>query len=249
MDNSISHKICALCKEELPVSAFYRHRATSTGYASRCKKCHKKYNKGRQVFVPHSLAGQSFGEWTVTETPPVRRHLGGKSPTRFTYDFCQCNCGTTRWVNRTDLVRGASKSCGCLHYTPGPTHPTFKGVGAVSRTYWKNVLSNAHVRGLAVEVSLEDVAELFEQQRHLCALTGVPLEFAEKVGTKGTTASLDRIDSTKGYIKHNVQWVHKDVNIWKGNRSEEKLIQMCRKILQIHQSKQRSLSIIEVMTF
>ena len=29
------------------------------------------------------------------------------------------------------------------------------------------------------------------------------------------TASLDRIDSTKGYVRGNIQWVHKDINWFK----------------------------------
>jgi len=36
-----------------------------------------------------------------------------------------------------------------------------------------------------------------------------------------TTASLDRINSSKGYTLDNVQWVHKTVNIMKQGLSDE----------------------------
>lgn len=45
------------------------------------------------------------------------------------------------------------------------------------------------------------------------------------------TASLDRIDSNIGYIKDNVQWVHKHVNQMKWNFDEDYFIDLCRKIV------------------
>lgn len=44
------------------------------------------------------------------------------------------------------------------------------------------------------------------------------------------TASLDRIDSSKGYIEGNVQWVHKYVNVMKWDFSMEEFLDICRKI-------------------
>ena len=45
------------------------------------------------------------------------------------------------------------------------------------------------------------------------------------------TASLDRIDSSKGYIEGNVQWVHKRVNLMKGNMSTENFIEWCNLVV------------------
>ena len=45
-----------------------------------------------------------------------------------------------------------------------------------------------------------------------------------------TTASLDRIDSKKGYIKGNLQWVHKDLNIMKNSYPNQYFIEMCKKV-------------------
>ena len=44
------------------------------------------------------------------------------------------------------------------------------------------------------------------------------------------TASLDRIDSSKGYIEGNVQWVHKSVNIMKCDFSSDIFIGICNQI-------------------
>lgn len=41
------------------------------------------------------------------------------------------------------------------------------------------------------------------------------------------TASLDRIDSSRGYVEGNVQWVHKDVNFMKQALSQERFVELC----------------------
>jgi hypothetical protein len=41
------------------------------------------------------------------------------------------------------------------------------------------------------------------------------------------TASLDRIDSNKGYTKDNVVWVHKNVNAFKNCLSHKDFIKIC----------------------
>jgi hypothetical protein len=45
-----------------------------------------------------------------------------------------------------------------------------------------------------------------------------------------TTASLDRIDSSKGYTIDNVQWVHKTVNLMKRELNQQDFIDICNKI-------------------
>ena len=50
----------------------------------------------------------------------------------------------------------------------------------------------------------------------------MPISFSDN------TASLDRIDSSKPYIKGNMQWLHKDVNIMKNAYNINYFINMCR---------------------
>jgi hypothetical protein len=47
---------------------------------------------------------------------------------------------------------------------------------------------------------------------------------------KYSTASIDRIDSSKGYEEGNIQWVHKHVNFMKRTYSQDYFIDMCKKI-------------------
>ena len=79
---------------------------------------------------------------------------------------------------------------------------------------------------------MEYAWDIFIQQKGKCALTGLNITFAETARQrKFATASLDRIDSSKGYIKDNVQWIHKDIQRMKMDLSEEKFLDLCQKVV------------------
>ena len=83
-----------------------------------------------------------------------------------------------------------------------------------------------------VELSItkENAWNLFLKQNRRCALSGLELTFPKVSKDKSWTASLDRIDSSKGYIEGNVQWVHKDVNIMKNKFDNKYFINICKLI-------------------
>lgn len=47
--------------------------------------------------------------------------------------------------------------------------------------------------------------------------------------------SLDRIDSTKGYTKENIQVISRIANIMKNNATEQELISFAKGVLEVHQ--------------
>jgi len=55
------------------------------------------------------LTGQRFGRLTVLRQVPVPEGL-----TQNNYWLCRCDCGTERVVLASNLIRGHTKSCGCL---------------------------------------------------------------------------------------------------------------------------------------
>jgi hypothetical protein len=74
--------------------------------------------------------------------------------------------------------------------------------------------------------------EIFEKQNGLCALTNVKLYFGRCRFSHETNASLDRIDSNKGYIEGNIQWVLKDINFMKSNHNQDYFISLCKLVSQ-----------------
>lgn len=106
----------------------------------------------------------------------------------------------------------------------------FKGYEEISSTYWSSVIENANIRKIEFNISIEEAYEIFLKQDRKCALSKVDLKFKSNWKINDATASLDRIDSSKCYMKDNVQWLHKDVNTMKWNLEQNYFIDMCRKI-------------------
>ena len=87
--------------------------------------------------------------------------------------------------------------------------------------------AQANLRGLCWDVTFEYLADLLIGQDFKCALTGWDID---AIDVSLNTASLDRIDSSKGYIEGNIQWVHKMVNMSKQQYSQAEFINMCKSV-------------------
>ena len=84
--------------------------------------------------------------------------------------------------------------------------------------------AGAHSRGLPLQITREDAEAVLVAQGGKCAFTGWEIRCFPK---DARTASLDRIDSSLGYVPGNVQWVHKDLNMFKGAMPDERFIDLC----------------------
>ena len=71
------------------------------------------------------------------------------------------------------------------------------------------------------DLTWEYLHDLLMKQKGICALTG--LQMTLETG-RGNVISLDRIDSTKGYIPGNVQWVCDWANTMKSDHPMPELI-------------------------
>ena len=96
--------------------------------------------------------------------------------------------------------------------------------GVIRVSFVRKYKSNAALRDIKWDITFEHLADLLIEQDFKCALTGWDIDAME---VNVNTASLDRIDSSKGYIEGNVQWVHKMVNMSKQQYTQEEFIDMC----------------------
>lgn len=134
------------------------------------------------------------------------------------------SCGCEQAYTRKDHARQSSASgwrcrkC-CAHEKSFTNNAP---VGPVRRMFNKYKRS-ACKRGISWSISFE---EFDKSCKNICALSGWPLSY----NNQKTTASLDRIDSSKPYSIDNVQWVHTMVNMCKNKYPQEMFIQMCRDI-------------------
>lgn len=93
---------------------------------------------------------------------------------------------------------------------------------------WNNLIGRANELGYKLDFDSDFVWTLFNKQQRKCALTGWHLVFSKDVNKN--TASIDRIDSSKGYTKKNIQITHKIVNRCKLNCSEELFYFICKSV-------------------
>lgn len=90
------------------------------------------------------------------------------------------------------------------------------------RYHYRNILK----RNKKVDVSIQDLKELWETQKGICPYLGIELHLNTYSKIKKdpiTSASLDRIDSSVGYIKGNIQWVSRAMNYLKNDMSEQQV--------------------------
>lgn len=102
----------------------------------------------------------------------------------------------------------------------------WKGFGDLSGDHWRRINKGAKCRNLEISITIEDAWNKYLQQNGKCAISGVDITLrGQEIGIsskyvhKKTTASLDRIDSKNGYTLDNIQWIHKDLNQMKSDRS------------------------------
>jgi len=79
-------------------------------------------------------------------------------------------------------------------------------------------------------IVIEDLHDLWKNQNGICYYTGRKMLF--ELGFNNSV-SIDRIDSSKGYIKGNIVLCERRVNIMKNDASMEELLLFCKDILKI----------------
>jgi 5-methylcytosine-specific restriction endonuclease McrA len=96
-----------------------------------------------------------------------------------------------------------------------------------------SVLSNHKAMGYSVEVSIEDVMEMYVSTTH-CKYCGVEMTHGNGKATK-TSKSLDRTNNETVMRKDNIQVICRRCNTTKGDRSHADLIAYARKLLELNQ--------------
>ena len=187
------------------------------GKGEGCKDCWDKKNQ------TDDLSGKTFSRWTVICKDEQKSD-------KHDYWMCRCDCGVTKSVYGSHLR--LKKSDGCRKCSES------KHKGKLNSRLWSRLLDGAKRRGLEVDLGDQPKEFLYDllytKQKCQCALTGLPIGVANTI--KGdmhgeTTASVDRIDSKKGYTKSNVQWVHKWINLMKMDFNQEEFITLCESVV------------------
>jgi DNA-directed RNA polymerase subunit RPC12/RpoP len=122
----------------------------------------------------------------------------------------------------------------CCGYR-GEEKSNYRGFKEVSGSYIAQVRWSAQKRGIEFSVTAKYLWELWCAQGGRCAYTGRSLTHKvdrsrKDYGSRVCDASLDRIDSAKGYVNGNVQWLHKTINKMKWELSEDEFVAICAEV-------------------
>lgn len=166
------------------------------------------------------MEGRAFGKWTVLDKALIKKY---RKSTRYFW-LCRCKCGFESYISAQFITNGKSRQCkSCHNSKKGGESPVWKGYGEVPSRVLSALKPERASRTLDFDINCKDLHELWILQDRKCAYTGRILVMAD-------TASVDRIDSDNGYIRGNVQWVHKDVNKMKWSLSEDTFITFCKEV-------------------
>jgi len=183
----------------------------------------------RKTSKNYNLIGKKFGHLEVMKIAQTEK--SGKQ--RRWRAICNCDCGKKN-IDVAIHALGKTKSCGCdksgyLKIT-GKNNSRFTGYEDISGRYWGRIKKSAEDRKFKFDITIEFAWKLYIEQYKKCALSGLPIKFSFTRNKDDETASLDRINSSLGYVEGNVQWVHKHINMMKNVHSQEYFIELCKLI-------------------
>lgn len=93
-------------------------------------------------------------------------------------------------------------------------------------TPFRSHLRRTKSRDKDFKLTLIDLKNIWEKQNAICPYSGVKLELVSNQNPI-YSASLDRIDSTKGYTLDNIQFVSQAINYMKNTMSHEQTLLLC----------------------
>lgn len=140
----------------------------------------------------------------------------------------RCVCGKEKVISARNVISGNTLSCGCMSkiLNKRPNYSRWNGFQEISGSLIGRIKQRARNRNIEYSVLPEQLWEKYIGQNKVCALSGIPISFTRNIrnNKEMQTASLDRINSEKGYILDNIQWVHKNINFMKWNYSQEEFL-------------------------
>jgi hypothetical protein len=194
--------------------------------------------KRRESLRPKAPIGRKFGLWTVvSDEVKSGNQVSSISNSRNLYWLVQCECGELAWRNSAVIQSGKStrcKRCGNKVYIDESGMAKVNSIILSKYNQTIQGLPTRKHRGrkseLTFNISVEYLNNLYEEQNHICALSGISLEPDLNLTMQQQNISIDRINSNIGYEEGNIQWVDKRINMMKGSLSNEEFIELCIKV-------------------
>lgn len=201
-------------------------------------------------------SGHQFNNWTIIRPlgclRPAYMFKGKLTKLVIAVYEARCVCGKVQPVRMDDLRGRKSKMCyECSQKRKdsilvrkkaqikrdfnNPPHAGRLGywndlLSDIPRRYAKELFQAAKSRGIQFDLKSSDINDLWLKQNRRCALSGIELKFKDP--DEYIAASIDRIDSSKGYTPDNIQIVSRKINKMKVDIPQERFFEMIKSILE-----------------
>lgn len=96
---------------------------------------------------------------------------------------------------------------------------------------YHGILERAAKKNLECSITLDYLRELWCKQNGLCAISNIPMTYIFNNGRIPTNISVDRIDSSRGYTRDNIQLVCMAVNQMKSDLDDNTFYDICAAIV------------------
>ncbi len=126
-----------------------------------------------------SLVGQTFGRLTV-----IRRN--GTLPKRGALWLCQCQCGSIRTINSNSLLKGNSRSCGCLKRDLSVSNGHKRVIDLIGQTFgWLtvNARGRVHAKGQSSIWRCTCICGTIKEVRSICLRSGMTISCGCAIAT------------------------------------------------------------------
>ena len=191
------------------------------GKTTQCKKCSARSR------LNNIEIGTHIKHWTVLDGPIYQNHTA--------YYKVRCDCGKELLKLPIEILNpsGYFQCASCAQKENKLEFMIANGmIGDLALSQYTRLKKSAEKRNYEFSVSIEYLWNLYLSQDRKCGITGDSIPNIREV-------SLDRIDSTLGYIEGNVQWVTYRANVSKHTMTMNELYKFCKKVLN-HANQQPS---------
>ena len=223
MSKIFEDRVCIACGNTWPVEVKKEHKGKANHCF--CEKCAGTLTNKEKNFYYKTHVGSHIvenrvclncgKEWQVltakdTIGKRVRKHY-----------FCEdCSKLFTNWQKKKIMSEKREGFKEHLYLEKRNSR-----IRNIQKYMWLKAKQRAKKYGLDFNIDVSDI-----QIPKICPILEVPLEFGVERDYE-YSPSLDRIDTTKGYIKGNVAVISKKANSMKNNATEEELQKFCKNIL------------------
>lgn len=233
----VQRKACAKCGEVRDITDFYTAfpgKGDKLNKHSYCKLCERQRRK--DYSFRKSIEKYGLEEATKRTLKRTERKDKKKSaaPGNKVCSYCWEEKKVSEFNTHPNVKDGYHSFCKLCNSELNKKYKSKSPIARLSVSM-STAKQSSKRKNLAFELNPELLVKLWEKQKGLCYYTNVPMKFDGSGGTE--SVSIDRIDSSEGYIESNIVLCCTYINRMKNDQSTQEFIRWCSLVVN-HQGNQ-----------